>query len=71
MKVVSYLSGIPPKNKNLEKPAILQNFTKGVNRTGDTGILHNKMDLIPCDVALIQGFTHEHGKRQPHLQLRY
>jgi hypothetical protein len=70
MKVVSYLSGIPPKNKNLEKPAILQNFTKGVNRTGDTGILHNKMDLIPCDVALIQGFTHEHGKRQPHLQLR-
>jgi hypothetical protein len=70
MKVVSYLSGIPPNNKNKEKPAILQNFVAGVNKSGDEGILHNSMSLVPCDVALIQGFTHEHGKRLPHLQLR-
>ena len=70
MKVVSYLSGIPPKNNNLEKPAILQNFVQGVNRSGDQGILHNSMALIPCDVAVIQGYTHENGKQMPHLQLR-
>jgi hypothetical protein len=28
------------------------------------------MDAIPCDVALIQGFVHEHGKDSPHLRLR-
>jgi len=70
MKVVSYLSGIPPKNKNPEKPAILTNFVQGVNALGDTGILHNSMDVVPCDVAVIQGFTHENGKRLPHLMLR-
>lgn len=70
MKVVSYLSGIPPKNNNLEKPAILQNFVHGVNVKGDQGILHNSMSLVPCDVAVMQGFTHENGKRLPHLQLR-
>jgi len=70
MKVVSYLSGIPTKNKNLEKPEILKNFNTGVLSNGDIGILHNTMNLVPCDVALIQGFTHERGKQLPHLQLR-
>jgi hypothetical protein len=28
------------------------------------------MNAVPCDVALIQGFVHEHGKSAPHLQLR-
>ena len=70
MKVVSYLSGIPPKNKNLEKPAILTNFVEGVRKNGDEGILQRSMSILPCDVALIQGFTHENGKRLPHLQLR-
>lgn len=70
MKVVSYLSGIPPKNSNLEKPAILTNFIQGVRRTGDVGELNKTMNLIPCDVAVIQGFTHENGKRLPHLELR-
>ena len=70
MKVVSYLSGIPPKNKNLEKPAILKNFIEGVRRVGDEGVIQSRMSLIPCDVAVIQGFTHENGKRLPHLQLR-
>lgn len=70
MKVVSYLSGIPPKNNNPEKPAILQNFIHGVKKVGDEGILHNSMSLVPCDVAVMQGFTHENGKNLPHLQLR-
>jgi hypothetical protein len=70
MKVVSYLSGIPPHNKNLEKPEILKNFVEGVNRAGDDGVLHNAMTIVPCDVAVVQGFTHENGKHLPHLTLR-
>lgn len=70
MKVVSYLSGIPPGNNNLEKPAILTKFADGVNQVGDVGIVHNSMTVIPCDVAVIQGFTHDHGKNMPHLLLR-
>jgi hypothetical protein len=70
MKVVSYLSGIPPGNKNVEKPAILTKFIEGVNSKGDLGLLHNSMNMIPCEVAVIQGFTHENGKNLPHLILR-
>jgi hypothetical protein len=70
MKVVSYLSGIPPGNKNLEKPAILTNFIEGVTKLNDDGVLHSSMSLVPCDVAVIQGFTHENGKNLPHLTLR-
>lgn len=67
---VAYYAGIPPGNKNIEKPMILDYFVEGVNRTGDTGIAHRQMNVIPCDVALIQGFVHEHGKTLPHLLLR-
>lgn len=67
---VAYYAGIPPGNKNLEKPAILDNFIAGVNSSGDTGIAHKGNNIIPCDVALIQGFVHEHGKQAPHLTLR-
>lgn len=70
MKVVSYLGVIPPGNKNLEKPAILSNFIEGVNRVGDSGTMHGSMTVIPCDVAVIQGYTHDHGKNMPHLLLR-
>jgi len=67
---VAYYAGIPPGNKNLEKPAILDNFISGVNITGDIGISHKDMTAIPCDVALIQGFVHDKGKDLPHLKLR-
>lgn len=67
---VAYYGGIPPNNNNPEKPAILDNFLAGVTAVGDSAIAHNGMDAIPCDVALIQGFVHEHGKQAPHLQLR-
>ena len=67
---VAYFSGIPPNNKNKEKPLIMSNFCQGVAAAGDTAISHKGMDAIPCDVALIQGFVHEHGKDAPHLRLR-
>ncbi len=70
LTAVAYYKGIPPGNKNLEKPLILDNFCQGVRATGDTAIAHQGMHAIPCDVALIQGFVHEHGKQAPHLQLR-
>jgi len=68
--VVSYLAGIPSKNKNPSKPEILRRFIQGVNATGDRGILHKESSIIPCDVAVLQGWTHEHGKNSPHLKFR-
>lgn len=70
LTAVAYYKGIPPNNTNPEKPAILHHFCEGVISQGDTAIAHEGMNAIPCDVALIQGFVHEHGKQAPHLQLR-
>lgn len=67
---VAYYGGIPPTNNNPEKPMILDNFCKGVIASGDNAIAHRGMTPIDCDVALIQGFVHDHGKDAPHLQLR-
>jgi hypothetical protein len=71
LTAVAYYGGIPPTNNNPEKPLILDNFLLGVQLSGDTAIAHQGMNAIPCDVALIQGFVHEHGKSAPHLQLRH
>ena len=68
---MAYYGGIPPTNKNPEKPLILDNFLQGVKASGDNAIAHTEMNAVPCDVALIQGFVHEHGKSAPHLQLRH
>jgi hypothetical protein len=70
LTAVAYYAGIPPNNRNLEKPQILDNFCQGVRESGDTAIQHQGMNAVSCDVALIQGFVHEHGKSAPHLQLR-
>jgi hypothetical protein len=67
---VAYYAGIPPNNKNLEKPQILDYFCQGVASSGDTAVAHRGLNALSCDVALIQGFVHEHGKSAPHLQLR-
>ena len=67
IKAVAYYGGIPPNNSNLEKPQILDCFLQGVNACGDLGIPHKGMNAVDCDVALIQGFVHEHGKDAPHL----
>ena len=70
LTAVAYYGGIPPSNNNPEKPLILDNFLNGVRVSGDVAVAHRGMDAISCDVALIQGFVHEHGKSAPHLQLR-
>ena len=70
LTAVAYYAGIPPNNSNLEKPLILDYFCQGVTNTGDTAIAHTGMNALSCDVALIQGFVHQHGKSAPHLQLR-
>lgn len=67
---VAYYAGIPPNNSNPEKPQILDYFCQGVTAAGDKAIAHTGMNALPCDVALIQGFVHQHGKSAPHLQLR-
>ena len=68
--VVSYMKGIPASNKNPEKPGSLTNFIVGVNTTGDKGIISNDLNLLKCEVAVIQGFVHEDGKQAPHLEFR-
>ena len=70
LTAVAYYAGIPARNHNLEKPLILDNFVAGVNASGDQGIAHKGTNIISCDVALIQGYVHEHGKTAPHLMLR-
>jgi hypothetical protein len=70
LTAIAYYGGIPPNNRNLEKPQILDYFCQGVNVSGDTAIAHQGLNALPCDVALIQGFVHEQGKSAPHLQLR-
>jgi hypothetical protein len=70
LTAVAYYAGIPPNNRNLEKPQILDNFCQGVIAAGDNAIAHQGINVINCNVALIQGFVHEHGKSAAHLQLR-
>jgi hypothetical protein len=70
LTAVAYYAGIPPNNNNMEKPRILDYFCQGVTAAGDTAIAHQSLNTVICDVALIQGFVHEHGKSAPHLQLR-
>jgi len=69
LTVRSYLSGIPTRNKNPEKPLILTNFIEGVNRCGDNGEAITG-DWAPSDVAVIQGYVHEDSPDSPHLSLR-
>lgn len=69
MKVVSYLSTVPSKNNNPQKELLLKKFVEGVNRCGDTGILHSGVDIIEADVGMIQGWVHQ-DFRTSHLLLR-
>ena len=69
INVIAYSAGIPAKNKNPEKPLILQNFIQGVNAVGDYGLLHDGMHL-PSEVALLQGWVHQDSPNAPHLLVR-
>lgn len=69
MKIVSYYSSVPARNSNLQKTELLTNFVRGVNKIGDTGILHKSNMLVECDVAVIQGWVYD-NITSPHLKLR-
>jgi hypothetical protein len=70
MKVASYLMGIPPGNKNPEKPSIIVNFIEGVWRCGDEGEIVCDYNPVDADVAVVQGYVHPGSKNMPHLNLR-
>ena len=75
MKVVSFLSALSPrtlqpKHANSEKVLALKYFAQGVSTAGDTAQISTLMQYEPCDVAVILGWVHEHGKVASHLQFR-
>lgn len=75
MKVVSYLSSLPPKMLGSEyvnnhKVLTLKNFAQGVRVNGDQSSVSVDMKYEPADVAVILGWVHEQGKTAPHLQFR-
>ena len=70
LTVTSYLKGIPPRNRNPEKPEVLINFIKGVNAVGDIGKVVDEWKVIDSDVAVVQGFVHPGSKNVTHLNLR-
>lgn len=68
--VVSYLAGIPSAHKSPHKIEVLTKFVTGVARAGDRGIAHRGSNLLPADVAVIQGWVHDGSANSPHLLLR-
>ena len=70
IKVVGYLTGVPPGIKNQRKRDIITNFISGVRVTGDSGTAVNSSMPSPCDVAFIQGWVHEASSDSPHLIVR-
>ena len=72
MKVVSYLSSVPVKDKNnlnSEKTQIIKNFFEGVRTMGDDSLMCDE-NYVLSDVAVIQGWVHENSGNTPHLKLR-
>ena len=49
---------------------MLRRFIQGVQASGDSGVVEETATVRDCDVAVIQGWQHEHGKTAPHLQFR-
>jgi hypothetical protein len=70
ISVASYLMGIPPGNKNPEKPQIIVNFIEGVWNCGDQGQIVCDYTPVDADVAVVQGFVHPGSKPGEHLKLR-
>jgi hypothetical protein len=69
-KVIAYLSGVPSAHKSSHKIEVLKRFITGVNVGGDHGIAHTGNNILPSDVAVIQGWVHEGSSNTPHLMLR-
>ena len=75
MKVVSYLATLPQKllafqRSDAPKIQTLEKFAQGVCAAGDQGLVSSDMQYQDCDVAVMLGWVHEHGKSAPHLQFR-
>lgn len=72
LKVVSYIGTLNPKARldTTGKGDILYNFLKGVNISGDLGIVHEKNSIIESDVAMMVGWVHENSKSSMHLRFR-
>lgn len=75
MKVISYIATLPSKllqsnDLSSQKINTLRHFVNGVNAVGDVGLVVDRMIWEPCDVAVMLGWVHEHGKNAPHLSFR-
>ena len=70
MKVAVYLSGIPKRSKNEFKKMILRSWHDGVRAIGDKVVLVEDNRIVNCDIAVIQGYVHEHSRQSPHLLIR-
>lgn len=76
MKVISFKRTLPrsivfrPNIQDNHKYVTLDKFIKGANVVGDEGIMWEDMNHQKCDVALMLGWVHEHGKIAPHLTFR-
>jgi hypothetical protein len=68
--VVAYLAGVPPSQKVSHKTELLKKFISGVQLCNDRGIAHPHNSLLPCNLAVVQGWVHEGSARSPHLMFR-
>ena len=66
-----YFAGIPAKNSNMEKVQVLKSFALGVTKNSDAVVKEvADMKYTTSDVAVIQGWVHEHSQTAPHLNFR-
>lgn len=70
IRVVGYISGVPPGIKNQHKREIVSRFIQGVRAAGDDGFLQTSNNIVQADVAFIQGWVHEGSDNAPHLLVR-
>ena len=75
MKVCCYLSTLPAKTlaaakKHDRKMDTFRHFARGIKAAGDDVETIVDLRYVPCDVAFMLGWVHEHGKDAPHLKLR-
>lgn len=75
MKVISYIATLPGKllsrpHQDNPKVQTLTKFAQGVTAVGDQGIVCSDIQYHDCDVAVMLGWVHEHGKSAQHLQFR-
>ena len=66
-----YFAGIPANNKNMEKAQVLKSFAIGTKRDSAADVYEvANMKYTTSDVAVIQGWVHEHSQSAPHLNFR-